>query len=515
MYTPLMADAGSSRAKGPGAGGGRSVTIVGAGLAGSLLAIYLARQGMRVRVFERRPDPRAKGYAGGRSINLALSVRGLWGLAGVGLDKVVMAQDAVAMRGRMLHPITPPPGGAALPFQAYSSNPHDAINSVSRGGLNLTLLNAAAAEPNVDLHFEQRCVDIDPDSGTAVFQAEAIAAARGLSLAVSGPTTSVRSDLILGADGAFSAVRQRLIKIDRFEYAQSYLGHGYKELHIPPAAGPGGDGGTRTPDGLERERYRLEPHALHIWPRGASMMIALPNRDGSFTCTLFWPFEGEHSFANLRTDEEVREFFSSQYADAVPLMPTLVEDYRRNPVSSLVTVRTWPWSHVSDSGHAAAVLGDAAHAIVPFYGQGMNCAFEDVRVLAELLARDPGDIRGVLGEFERSRKPDAEAIADMAIENFEEMRDKTARADFLYKKRVEQTVHEMFPDRATPQYNLVSFSTVPYARARALGREFDRIVAQVVGSVPAPAGQIVDPMWRDRVRLAASEAFAAADRAKG
>jgi kynurenine 3-monooxygenase len=265
----------------------------------------------------------------------------------------------------------------------------------------------------------------------------------------------------------------------------------------------------------------MEPNALHIWPRGGSMMIALPNRDGTFTCTLFWPFDGEHSFAGLQAGGEsgragVRAFFEREYPDAMPLMPTLVEDFQRNPVSSLVTVRCSPWSYVGSEGKTTAILGDAAHAIVPFYGQGMNCAFEDVRVLAELLGRDgPGgsgsDLRGVLKEFERARKPNADAIADMALENFVEMRDKTARPEFLYKKRVEQAVHEMFPGRITPQYNLVSFSTVPYAEAQRRGRAFDAVLERIVPRVPMAEAAGIEPgAWKARVKQAAETELAAA-----
>lgn len=491
---------------------GKSALIIGAGLAGSLLAVYLARQGWRVRVVERRPDPRVKGYVGGRSINLALSVRGLWGLAGVGMDEKVMRQDAIAMRGRVLHPVK---GETA--FQPYSKDPNEGINSVSRGGLNLTLLHAAAAEPGVELVFNQRCVDVDPERGVAMFVDEGTAGVGvGAGVVVTQPVREMEADLILGADGAFSAVRTRLQRMDRFEYSQSYLGHGYKELHIPAARGGGvgksAEGGHGTAGGLDRSLFAMEPNALHIWPRGGSMMIALPNRDGSFTCTLFWPFEGEHSFAALKGDAEVRAFFGAQYGDAVPLMPTLAEDFARNPVSSLVTVRCWPWTHVSERGKGVAVLGDAAHAIVPFYGQGMNCAFEDVRVLAEMLGRDGGgDLRGVLQSFERARKPNADAIAEMALENFVEMRDKVGQAAFRYKKRVEQAVHEMYPGRVTPQYNLVSFSTVPYAEAQRRGQEFDVVLERIVSRVPMErGGAMEEAAWKGAVREAAEVELRAA-----
>lgn len=451
----------------------QQIVVVGAGLAGCLLTVYLAKRGYKVRVYERRPDPRTKGYVGGRSINLALSARGLWGLAGVGLDATVMRNDAIAMPGRMMHDRA----GRTL-FQPYSSNPKDAINSVSRGGLNLTLLNEAARMPGVELIFDHTCTDIDLDAPAAIFQTP------------SGSSVRIDADVVLGADGAFSPLRGKLQKTDRFEYSQTYLKHGYKELHIPP-----GSDGT----------YRIERNALHIWPRGGSMMIALPNRDGSFTCTLFWPFEGEHSFQSVQ-NVDITEFFREMYPDAVPLMPTLREDFAANPVGSLVTVRCWPWQHMGK----VAVLGDAAHAIVPFYGQGMNCAFEDVRVFAELLDTLGGDFGRVLPQFQEARKANADAIADMALTNFVEMRDFAGRPEFQYRKKVEQTLHAKFPDKVHPQYNLVSFSTVPYVDAQRSGRELDGVVDAVIRAVPAAVLAEVGPQaWEHKVEQAAQAAWSA------
>ncbi len=449
--------------------GQRTALIAGAGLAGSLMACYLVRAGWRVRVHERRPDPRAKGYVGGRSINLALSARGLHGLAGVGLDKHILEHDAIPMRGRMIHPVSGP-----TVFQPYSAKASDAINSVSRGGLNVTLLNLAAKERGVEFVFDRTCLDVEPDAGCAIFQTET-------------GTERVEADLVIGADGAFSAVRGRMQKTERFEYSQSYLEHGYKELHIPARSGG----------------FAMEPGALHIWPRGGAMMIALPNRDSSFTCTLFWPWEKSadgHGLSALRTKEEVEAFFRERYPDAVPLMPTLAEDFSRNPNGSLVTVRCRPRVQ-----GRSVLIGDAAHAIVPFYGQGMNCAFEDCRELAACLAkhRDQGE---ALAEYEAARKPNADAIANMALENFVEMRDKTGRPEFLYRKKVEQAVHALFPDRWTPQYNLVSFSTVPYVEARRRGRELDAVLDGVIGHVPAERTmELGDEKWREEVRRAVRE----------
>lgn len=458
-------------------GSNRTVVIVGAGLVGSLLAIYLARMGFRVRMFERRPDPRAAGYVGGRSINLALSARGIWGLTGVGLEQEIM-QHALPMRGRMMHSTS-----GQLTFQPYSKDAAQAINSISRGGLNVALLHAAAREPNVELVFSHRCVDVDLDKPAAVFQDE-----RGVDASSYGqagpppgtcPLVTAEADLILGADGAFSPVRARMQKLDRFEYSQSYLEQGYRELHIPSAA-------DLNIDTTKHGGWAMDPKALHIWPRGGAMMIALPNPDKTFTCTLFWPFKGEHGFESLRTREDVERFFGRHYADAVPLMPTLAEDFLRHPASSLVTVRCWPWVHAGKDGKTAvAILGDAAHAIVPFYGQGMNCGFEDVRVLAECLQKFGGDFSRALPEFQSLRKPNADAIADMAIENFVEMRDKVGSKLFLWRKQLEHLLHDWFPRSMIPRYDLVSFSTVPYSAARAQGMRIDAMIRLGVAVIAA------------------------------
>ncbi len=479
------------------------VIIVGAGLAGSLLACYLSDRGWSVDVFERRPDPRAAGYAGGRSINLALSVRGLTGLRGAGLDEQVLKRDAIRMPGRMLHfkgghtPPTPP-----TLFQPYSADPRDAINSVSRGGLNLTLINAAAARKNVRMHFDQRCVDADLAAPSATF------------VGADGSTRRESADLVVATDGAFSAVRLAFMtRTDRFDYAQSYLKHGYKELSIPARRHHGIEASRHQGGGTEEldlGAFAMEPFALHIWPRGGAMMIALPNRDGSFTCTLFWPFEGEHSFEKLEAAGAagVKAFFREQYPDAAGLMPTLAADFARNPTSSLVTVRCSPWQ----ANGKVCLVGDAAHAIVPFYGQGMNAAFEDCLVLARCLDAHPGageagGQRAALEEYQERRKPNADAIADMALENFIEMRDLAGRDAFQYRKKVEQTVHRglgaKFGERVTPQYNLVSFSTVPYALAQKRGREMDAVLREIAAAVPH--GSIADPAAWEAAVLRAAE----------
>ena len=386
------------------AGAARSVTIVGGGLGGALMAVFLGRAGYRVTLFERRPDPRQGGAGRGRSINLAISTRGLAALERAGLDKAVL-DVAVRMRGRMLHAID-----GTLTFQPYGHEEHHVIHSVSRAGLNRLLVEAAEALPGVEVRFGHRCVDVDLEHGLCVF-AEA----------ASGATKSVAADFVIGADGAYSEVRQALQKTDRFEYAQSYLKHGYKELVIPPADGGG---------------FRMERDALHIWPRGGFMMIALPNVDGSYTCTCFWPFEGANSFSSLAARGEVRAFFERVFPDAVPMMPMLEEDFLLNPVGSLVTVRCSPWRWKDK----AVLLGDAAHAIVPFYGQGANAAFEDCIVLDECLRAFGEDAQHAFEEYELRRKRHADALAELAVGNFLEMRDKTASRTFRLAKKAEKLV---------------------------------------------------------------------------
>jgi kynurenine 3-monooxygenase len=409
------------------------IMIVGAGLAGALLACALGERGYRVSVYERRPDPRIHGFVGGRSINLALSTRGITALAGVGLDEMVLEQ-AIPMRGRMMHAVD-----GVLTYQRYSANPNDAINSVDRGQLNLTLLEAASTYDNVSLHFLHRCLNVDLDRPMAVFEDTG-----------GSRIVEAEADVIIGADGAFSAIRSQMQRLDRFNYSQSYLEHGYKELVIPAAKNIPGFAGP------DHDGFAMEPNALHIWPRGGFMMIALPNQDRTFTCTCFWPFSGPTGFSAITNADQVLPFFERHFPDAVPLMPTLVEDYMANPTSSLVTIRCAPWHY----GGKVVLVGDAAHAIVPFYGQGMNAAFEDCRLLV-----DP-EWHAALETYSTHRKADADAIADMALDNFIEMRDKVGSRIFLAKKKLEKLLHRVMPETFMPLYNLVSFTNVPYARAR-------------------------------------------------
>lgn len=441
-------------------------TVFGAGLSGALMAVYLARasgagRGGRVELFERRPDPRVGAAERGRSINLALSTRGIEALREVGLADEVLA-SAIPMRGRMIHPRSGP-----LAFQPYSRNSELAINSISRSALNAVLLSAAEREPGVRVHFGHRCTGMDLETGRAE---------------VVGPDGSARvieTQTVIAADGAFSAVRDSMRKRDRFEYSQSYLEHGYKELTIP-AAGGGGQGalstGAISGGAVDPARFRLDPFALHIWPRGTFMMIALPNQDGSFTCTLFWPYKGPNSFETMRSGDEALRFFEREFPDAVPLIPNLKDDWEHNPTASLVTVRCGPWN----AGARAVLLGDAAHAVVPFYGQGMNASFEDCSTLARCVRERPGDLASAYARYAEERKPNTDALAQLALDNFIEMRDKAGSAAFRRKKRVEHVLEAALPGWYTSLYHMVTFTRTPYAQAKARAERQDRVVRRAV-----------------------------------
>ncbi|MBL8879646.1 MAG: FAD-dependent monooxygenase [Phycisphaerales bacterium] len=419
------------------------IGIVGGGLGGALLATHLGRAGYQVDLFERRSDPTAGNYVGGRSINLAISTRGIAALQEVGLAQEVLA-SAVPMRGRMIHA-----RDGRTHFQPYDKDPALCINSVGRAALNTTTIAAAKSLPNVRVQFNQRCVDVDLDRPLI-----------RLADSDSGAESDHPADLVIGADGAGSAVRRAMTRLERFTYSQDFLAHGYKELTIPP-----------TDEGS----FRMEPNALHIWPRRSFMMIALPNHDGSFTCTLFFPHDGPLSFASLRTPSDARRFFDDQFSDAVPLMPMLLHDFFANPTGAMATIRCAPWVH----GDRVALLGDAAHAVVPFYGQGANASFEDCSVLVRCLRTHPGDRERALREYGAERKRNVDALADLALENFLEMRDKTASRWFHLYKRTERTLHRALPGWYTPLYTLISFSCVPYAESVRRARRANRVVAAV------------------------------------
>jgi kynurenine 3-monooxygenase len=416
--------------------------LVGSGLAGGLLAACLGRRGHIVELYERRADPRAGNFVGGRSINLALSTRGIHALEQLGIADEVL-RHAIPMPGRMIHDKS-----GELHFSPYDRDPRKHINSIGRAALNTTVIEAALRHANVSVHFNHRCTEVDLESATAQFESPERVTASG--------------DVIIGVDGAFSAVRQSMQRqLPQFRYDESYLPHGYKELTIPPA-----------PDGS----WRMEKNALHIWPRKSFMMIALPNPDGSFTCTLFWEFKGPRSFETTTTDDDVRRFFDEEFPDAVPLMPTLVEDFRENPTGSLVTIRCAPWFYKDK----VALVGDAAHAVVPFYGQGMNAAFEDCVVLDECLAAFPGNRERAFTEYFQRRKENADALADLAVANFIEMRDKTASKTFRAKKKLDHWLEAALPGIYLPLYTMVTFTRMPYAQAARRARVQDGIIYSVL-----------------------------------
>ncbi|SCG65378.1 FAD-dependent oxidoreductase [Micromonospora halophytica] len=436
------------------------IAVVGAGLAGCLLACFLARRGYPVALYERRPDPRTGQVERGRSINLALSERGLDALRRIGLADQVMA-DALPMRGRMIHPVAGEPQ-----FQPYSVAGDRAINSISRGALNNALLTAAEALPGVRIAFDHRLVGLDPAGGEMTFKTP------------QGKVTATAS-VVLGADGAGSAVRGQLLGYGVLDESLDFLDYGYKELTIPPVGG----------------EFALDPAALHIWPRGTSMMIALPNPDRSFTCTLFWPTHGTASFASLGSPAAIERHFATHYPDLLPLAPNLVDDYRHNPIGVLGTVRCAPWQVDGRVG----LIGDAAHAIVPFYGQGANCAFEDVVELDRCLDDTGDDWSAALPLYQRRRQENAEAIARMALANFVEMRDRVASPVFQARKRIEHALERALPGRYVSQYELVSFSTTPYAEVRRRVRRQYRVLAAVAaGTAAVLAGAVGAATGRGR-----------------
>ena len=422
----------------------KEVIIVGAGLAGSLLAIYLAKRGIAVDVYEARGDMRLEAASAGRSINLALSDRGIAALREIGMDRYMLA-EAVPMLGRMIHAVS---GDTKL--LPYSGRQGEFINSVSRAGLNTALINEASKYPGVRFHFNERCVYFDCSKGVAKFS--------------SGE--KVKGDTLVATDGAGSAVRNAMLHggVRRFDLSQVWLEHGYKELHIPASA---------------KGKFAIEKNALHIWPRHKFMMIALPNFDGSFTCTLFLAHKGDNSFLNLTDGTSLMRFFEDNFPDALRLMPTLSQDFFANPTGDLGTIKCFPWN----AEGKALLLGDSAHAMVPFYGQGMNCAFEDVRVLDQLIEKHGTDWETVYEEYGQLRKINTDAIADMAEENFYEMRDAVADPVFVRKRELETKLEQTYPDYFS-KYSMVTFrEDLAYSIAKDKGNAQDRVLMELCADV--------------------------------
>jgi kynurenine 3-monooxygenase len=419
-----------------------TITLIGAGLNGPLLALGLVKRGFQVEIYERRPDMRRVRTNAGRSINLALSTRGIHALSESSLWNE-MRKIAVPMNGRMMH--SP---ASDLTFQAYGKDEAEVIYSISRAELNIALMNAAEAQ-GVRIVFQQRCTSIDLKTGALSLRDEATAEEKTL-----------ESGVAIGCDGSASAIRSEMLKLPRFNFSQQYLEYGYKELTIP--AGPSG-------------QHFLEVNALHIWPRGNYMLIALPNVDGTFACILFLPFEGPDSFARLSTSADVLEFFRSRFPDTVPLMPGLADNFFANPTGAMVTIKCSPWH----ANGRVLLLGDAAHAIVPFFGQGINCGFEDCTTLLALIDHHGADWQRVFLEFEQARKVNTDAIADLAVENFVEMRDRVADPAFLFRKKVELALEARYPRLFVPKYSMVTFHRIPYATAMQRGQAQDRMLTEL------------------------------------
>jgi len=431
------------------------ITIIGAGLAGSLLSVYLAKRGFKVDVYERRPDMRKSNVGGGKSINLALSTRGIHALREVGMYEEIK-KIAIPMHGRMIHAID-----GLTQLQPYGKDNSEYINSVSRGELNKKLMDLAETHPEVKFHFGMRCTGMNFSTNEIHFVNEEY-----------NKPVAINAPVVIATDGATSPVRMEMLKIPRFNFSQEYENYGYKELTIP--AGKNGS-------------FQMEKNALHIWPRGAFMLIALPNLDGSFTCTLFLASDeslgGENSFEKLVSKEQVTNLFEKNFPDVVPLMPALTETFFENPTGILMTVKCYPWSIEGK----AALLGDSAHAIVPFFGQGMNAAFEDCTYLNEIIERPPLspvlkggesaiDWHKIFSEYQELRKPDADAIADLAQENFIEMRDSVSQPMYQLKKKIESELSKRFPDKFMGKYSMVTFHRLPYSTALNRGKIQENIL---------------------------------------
>ena len=446
----------------------QNILIIGAGLCGSLLALRLGQRGYNVTVYEMRPDLRKTDISAGRSINLAFSDRGNKAMKLVGVEDKVK-ELCIPMNGRMLHDKE---GNTFL--SNYSGRKHEYINSISRGGLNALLLDEAEKHDNVTIHFNKKCKSVDFENTTAQFQDYE-----------TKNEFIEDADCIIATDGAGSALRRSYF-LERkflFSFSQDYLTHGYKELSILPA----GNGG-----------YKTYKNALHIWPRGDFMVIALPNLDGSFTVTLFLSYdEGEYNFNNLTTPEIVTEFFKKEFPDALELMPNLEEDFFENPTAPLGTVKCSPWHYKGNT----LLMGDSAHAIVPFYGQGMNASFEDVVEFDAVLDQHEGNWENIFSEYEKTRKKDTDAIADLAIDNFHEMKDHVGQAIFQEKRKLEMALEKEFPEEYSSKYSLVTFNEhIGYREAMIRGRAQDKAILNMLadGSI-APNHDIKDIL--DKVKI--------------
>lgn len=422
----------------------KNLVLIGAGLAGPLLATYFAQQGFEIDMYERRPDMRSSSITAGRSINLALSKRGIHALEEVGVFDEVR-NLIIPMKGRMIHEMD---GSHSL--QPYGKDENEVIHSISRAELNMALMSHAERTGQVTIHFNRKCRGIDYERNTLI-----------LENSETGESNSVAFRHVIGTDGSASAIRASLDVMKGYEVSYEPLGHGYKELSIPPS---------------ENGDFALEPNALHIWPRKDFMLIALPNLDKSFTCTLFMPMEGSQSFSELVDEEDISGFFTDQFQDALELIPTLLEDWNTNPIGNLGTVRCKKWN----MDGRVLLIGDAAHAIVPFFGQGMNAAFEDCSILNAMMQNFAGDWEALFSEFSKIRKLDTVAIADMALENYLEMRDKVADPEYIRHRKIEKLLEAEFPETFIPRYSMVSFHRIPYAEVQRRGAVQEWIIRELI-----------------------------------
>jgi len=417
------------------------ITIVGAGLGGTLLGIYLARRGWEVDLYELRSDLRRAPAETGRSIKLTLAERGLAALAELGLAEHVQKNICVPLRGRAIHS-----GTGTITYQPYGKDDHEVIHSFSRNDLNGFLLDVAEQEPTLRLHFGQRCVELEKDDAAAVFKD-----------VETGTETRVPADVLIGSDGAFSTVRRLMMVRERVDYSQEFLPWGYKELTI-----------EATAEGLPP----MDRHALHVWPCGDHMLFALPNLDGSLcgVCTL--PFTGRHSFASLTGAAEIEAMFRTHFPDVVPFMPNALAEFQTRPIAEFITIRTSRWHHKGK----VLLVGDAAHSVVPFYGQGMNAAFEDCSTLNQLIdRRGTGDWQALFAELQALRKPNTDVLAQLSIENFFELQDTVRRPIVTARKRTSIFLNKLFRRHSVPLYTMISHSTLPYAEAVEQHRRQERI----------------------------------------
>ena len=429
-------------------------TLIGAGLTGPLLATYLAHRGYSVEIFERRSDMRKKSISAGRSINLALSARGNHSLKEVGLyDKI--KPYTIPMKGRMIHDLN-----GSTHLQPYGQQENEVIFSVSRAQLNMDLMTMAEETGNVTIRFNHQLLSADLEQNKLLFL-----------LSDSLEEIELSFNRVIGCDGSASILRKAIVEKADIQYVKKPLGHGYKELTVLP---------------LESGKFQIEPNALHIWPRGNHMLIALPNNDCSFTCTLFFPMTGKTSFETVRTEKEILDLFQSQFPDSIKLMPNLVEEFQNNPIGDLASVYCKPW-HWEDK---ALLIGDAAHAVVPFFGQGMNASFQDCSTLAKLMGQNENDWKTIFNAFSSVQVENGHAIADMALENYMEMRDHVNDPEYKKRREMELKLERMFPGQFIPRYSMVSFHQIPYAEVYQRGERQFNIIGDVLKA--DPSGQSID-----------------------